>query len=200
MALGQANHKVLLVDADMRRPRLHKLFKTRLQPGLSELMLNKNSLESTHQIAPNVGLLTAGKIPPNPAELLQSPRMKDLIAWLTTQVDYVLFDTPPVLAVADASILSRNMDSVVIVTRAGKTTEHELVAAVEQLGKMDADIAGVILNDVTEESGEYYHQYNRYYEEDEKESEGSGGGRLKGSWLQLPAWLSRLRRTSLTKS
>ncbi len=196
LALGQANHKVLLVDADLRRPRLHKLFQTRLQPGLTELMLNENSLNYAHNVAPNVQLLTAGKIPPNPAELLHSPRMKELIAWLTTQVDYVLFDTPPVLAVADASILSSSMNSVVIVIRAGSTKEHDLLATVEQLGKMGADIAGIILNDITEASGSYYHQYHHYYEEDESITDGSESGNNDKDFLgrQHPAWLLRLRR------
>ncbi|MBK8988044.1 MAG: polysaccharide biosynthesis tyrosine autokinase [Chloroflexi bacterium] len=163
-ALAQSGKRVLLVDTDMRRPMLHRMLEVDGSKGLSNLIIRGR--EDAHYIKgtliPNLYVLPAGRLPPNPAELLGSERMKEVFAWLKDQADYVIFDSPPVLAVTDAVVLSRLVDTTILVASAGHTRYPAFGTAVAQIQALDSPIAGVILNKVNA-NGRFGHAYNYYY-------------------------------------
>lgn len=171
VAFAQLEKKVLLVDSDLRKPRLHSIFKTENQKGLSGYLTGKiklgDSIKTTS--VENIWLLSSGLIPPNPAELLNSKNMNMLIENVQKDFDVVLIDSPPVLAVVDAVIVASLVDTTVFVIKAGETTYRNFAGAVEQLKKVKADIAGVVFNEVKVGKGGYnymsYYNYSRagYY-------------------------------------
>jgi capsular exopolysaccharide synthesis family protein len=164
VAFSQLEKKVLLVDSDMRKPRLHRIFKVRNVGGLSGYLTGKVSIEDAVQKTnvKNIWLIPSGPIPPNPAELLNSGKMKGLIEKLKKRFDIVLLDTPPVLAVVDAVITSSFIDSTVFVIQAGKTTRKPFLQAVEELKKAKGKIIGVLFNEVKARGEGYYSPYYRY--------------------------------------
>jgi capsular exopolysaccharide synthesis family protein len=109
----------------------------------------------------NLMFLSAGRIPPNPAELIGSERMKEVIAWLATQADHVIFDSPPLLAVTDGAVLSKLVDATLLVISAGETREPALLEAVKKLDALDSHIAGVIMNKVNPKRSNGYYYYYR---------------------------------------
>ena len=170
VSFAQLEGKVLLVDADLRKPRLHKIFNLRNVNGLSSYLAGKNSFEEVVQKTSidNVWTIASGPHPPNPAELLNSKRMKELLALAKDKFNIVLLDTPPVLAVIDPVIVSSLVDSTVFVVQAGKTTRRPLVRAIEEIRKSKADIIGVVFNEVKigrQGMGTpFYHYYQYEYE------------------------------------
>lgn len=181
IVLAQSSHRVLLIDADLRRPTQHKLFDKQSTYGLTNLLLDMPpSFDSSRLgdmysqlsravLATSVSglfLMTTGELPPNPAELVGSLRMKTLIKALATRFDFVIIDTPPVLAVTDAVVLSTRVDSVLLVARSGSTRQSQLKHAVLRLREVNANISGVVLNRINKQSGEYYHYYKSYYPSD----------------------------------
>jgi capsular exopolysaccharide synthesis family protein len=169
LAIGfaQAGQRVLLIDADMRRPRVHDVFGRRQEPGLSNLMVgNAKASESVHKSGvPGLWTLAAGHIPPNPAELLGSQRFRDFLTSLKEHFDLIILDTPPVMAVADAAIAGHVANGVVFVVGAEMTSRHAARAAVEQLEQGRAHFVGAVLNRVELERNAYYysHYYRREY-------------------------------------
>lgn len=162
--MAQSDKRVILVDADLRRPSLHKLLKLPNNVGLSTALLDKRRdpeayLQDTD--VPNLRVMTTGPIPPNPAEMLNSARMHEMIELLKNEADVVLFDTPPVLAVADTSILASQVDGTLLVTWAGRTRGELLAQAVERLQSLGIQPLGVVLNKLTQRRGGYY--YSNYY-------------------------------------
>lgn len=162
-ALAQAGHRVLLVDADMRKPRVHEVFGQPSSPGLSNLLVGNATASETIQESATAGLwvLSAGTLPPNPAELLGSKRFKDFAAFLTQYFDWVVLDTPPVMAVTDASIAANLAHGVLFVVGAEMTSRRIAQRAVEQLELGQAKFLGTVLNRVDLEHNAYY--YSRYY-------------------------------------
>ena len=150
VSFAQLEGKVLLVDADLRKPRLSKIFNLRNASGLSSYLAGKNGFDEVLQKTSidNVWTIPSGPHPPNPAELLNSKRMKELLARAKSEFTVVLLDTPPVLAVIDPVIVSSLADSTVFVIRAGKTTRRSLMRAIEEVRKSKADIIGVVFNEV----------------------------------------------------
>ncbi len=146
---GLGGHRVVLVDADLRRPALHRILGSDNNIGLSNLLLSSNvqleqaARRTSHE---QVALLASGPLPPNPAELLGSPRMGPLLERLREAFDLVIIDTPPVLGVTDASVLAQFADAVVLVVNAGRTRTGDLRAAIEGLAQSGTPIAGVVLN------------------------------------------------------
>ena len=148
--------------------------------------------------------MTTGDLPPNPAELVGSARMKSLIKALMTRFDFIIIDTPPVLAVTDAVVLGTRVDSVVLVARSGNTRQSQMKQAVLMLREVNANISGVVLNRINKQSGEYYyHYYNSYYpaanDKDDKPKGDSGTPTAEGqtgdaAWRHKPArgFLARL--------
>ena len=166
VALAQAGHRVLLVDADMRKPRVHEVFSHRLNPGLSNLLVgNATASESIFESSsPGLWLMTAGTHPPNPAELLGSKRFKDFTAFLLQHFDWVIVDTPPVMAVTDAAIAANMAHGVLFVVGAEMISRRVAQRAVEQLELSQAKFVGAVLNRVDLEHNSYY--YSRYYRPD----------------------------------
>lgn len=160
IVFAQAAQQVLLVDADMRRSTVHRTFNVNNQMGLSNLLVDQVSLTDCIQETkiPNLSLITSGFRPPNPAELLNSNNLQHLVQQMETKFDLVIFDAPPVLAVTDAQILSRQVTGSLLVVRPGMTTKKSLMQAQETLNLVHSTIFGVICNDyaMQTQSGYYY--------------------------------------------
>ena len=169
VVMAQGGHRTLLVDTDLRRPRLHKILGVPNDNGVSRLVVGESKIEdavkSTH--VPNLYVLPCGPLPPNPAELLQTERFAALAEALGERFDRVIFDSPPVLAVTDAAIVSRVIDGVVVVAKAGATTRDALLRMKRHLDTVNARVAGVVLNNVDVNNpgygGGYYGYANHYY-------------------------------------
>lgn len=168
---GLAGHRVCVVDTDLRRPTLHRVFGLENGEGLTNLLLAREpDLDRAVQrsVYTNVSVVTAGPLPPNPSELLGSARMQELLERLKAKFDVVLLDSPPALVVTDASVLATLVDGLVVVARANKTRRGALRATIEELAQSGRPIAGIILNRVQgRESGYYYYAYGRAYGDDQ---------------------------------
>ncbi len=177
IAMAQAGQKVVIVDCDLRRPRLHRVFRRGSDVGVTTALLDEEmpDEEITRTEIPNMSVLPAGPIPPNPAELFHSERFKAVLAKLQQRYDRIVIDSPPIVAVTDAAILSTLVDGTVLVTRAFKTPRDLARHAVRSLLDVGGKAAGVVLNAVDLERQEYryYHYYSYkkegYYGRDEAE-------------------------------
>lgn len=148
---AQAGRRVILVDADLRRPTLHQVFGLDNEQGLTTAMMDESALASPPLQAAGVqglSVLTSGPLPPNPADLMGSRRMEEVIAALAEQADQVLFDTPPVVAVTDAAVLATKVDGVLLVISAGKTRREYARTAVQRLEQINARLVGTVLTNV----------------------------------------------------
>jgi capsular exopolysaccharide synthesis family protein len=166
VGLAQAGHRVILVDADLRQPRLHDLFGLNLEPGLSNLIRGgaDASVAVRPTQIPNLSAVTAGTHPPNPAELVGSHRFGELISYFEKQSDIVVIDTPPVMAVADAAILAHRTSGVLFVVAADTTSRHAAQSALDQLERANGRFLGAVLNRVDQEGDTYrYASYSRSY-------------------------------------
>ena len=166
VALASADQRIVLVDADMRRPDMHRIFSRPLQGGMSELIMSvrpgeKLSLRSARATSqPNLTLITAGTIPPNPSELLASRRAALLLHGLEGAFDLVVVDTPPIDAVPDALNLAAEASATVVVVDAGRTNATQAAATIEALRSVGANVIGVVLNRVREpRKPDYYYYY-----------------------------------------
>ncbi len=162
VVLAQKGVRVLLIDADLRRPSIHKTLGMGPRSGLSNVLTGSNTLEqciTRTSILPNLFVLPAGTPPPNPAELLASGDMRDVLAQLREQYDHIVVDTPPSLSVTDAVVLSPRADAVVLVIRSGQTTKQSLRRARDILSQVSAKVIGVLLNAVDLSSPDYYYYY-----------------------------------------
>ncbi|QUR93811.1 CpsD/CapB family tyrosine-protein kinase [Macrococcoides canis] len=164
VAYAQAGKTVLLIDGDLRKPTVHYTFETKNVFGLSNLITEQITLNQAVQNTDieNLSILTSGPIPPNPSELLSSKRFSELINNLKEYFDMIIIDTPPVLAVTDAVILSTVVDGTIIVTNVETNNKHHLLKAKEVLVKSDANILGVVLNNVEKSSKDDYYYYEYY--------------------------------------
>ncbi|MBI5302354.1 MAG: CpsD/CapB family tyrosine-protein kinase [Chloroflexi bacterium] len=166
VTIAQAGKRVILVDCDLRRPSLHRVFDAKNAPGFTDMMrddaLMKNPPLQETQV-PALRLLASGTIPPNPSELLASRRMSDVIAALQQHADVILFDAPPIIAVTDAAVLASKVDAVLLVLSAGKTRREHARKAKQLLDKVNARLIGTVLNNVKGEASLY-----QYYASEEK--------------------------------
>lgn len=166
IVMAQSGHRTLLVDTDMRRPRLHKAFGTSNENGVSRLIVGESDIDSAvkHTDVPGLFLLPCGPIPPNPAELLQTESFAALVEKLSEKFDRVIFDSPPVNAVTDAVVLSRVTDGTIFVVRANRTTRDAVARAKRLMQAVNTQIVGVVLNDVNLKNPHYanYYQYYHY--------------------------------------
>ena len=178
VVLSQKGVRVLLIDADLRRPSIHKTLGMAPRSGLSNVLTGSATLDqaiSVSPILPNLFVLPAGTPPPNPAELLASPNMRDILAKLREQYDHIVVDTPPTLSVTDAVVLSPRADAIILVIRSGQTTKHALRRSRDILVQVNAKVAGVLLNAVDLTSPDYYYYYEyknkyaSYYRDSEAE-------------------------------
>lgn len=158
---AQTGRNVVLVDADLRRPTLHQLFGLDNETGLTTAMMDDAALSTPPLQASGIeglSVLTSGPLPPNPAELMGSRRMEEAIAALADGADQVFFDTPPVVAVTDAAVLSTKVDGVLLVISAGQTRREVARTAVQRLEQINARLVGTVLTNAQMGAGfgEYY--------------------------------------------
>jgi capsular exopolysaccharide synthesis family protein len=168
VVLAQGGSQVTLVDTDLRRPRIHRQLKIPNRRGLTSLFMRPDiNLDGALQEAGVNGLsaITSGNLPPNPAELLGSERMRNILEKICQQSHVVVFDSPPVIAVTDAVILSQVVDGVLLVVQPGKSKIAALQKTVEQLKRVGANIIGVVLNNVRHNAARYSYYYY-YYSDD----------------------------------
>ena len=172
LVLAQGESKVLLVDCDMRRPSVHKKFRISNTYGISDLLVGNKKMESVaHKYNDNLTIVPSGKIPPNPAEMLGSKAMTAFLEEMKKHFDYIVLDTPPLQAVADAQILSTKVDGSLIVVRAGVTKKDAVHNAVSIINKVNGNIIGTVLNAADNSKDKYYYYYG--------DEEGRTGRRTK---------------------
>jgi capsular exopolysaccharide synthesis family protein len=167
ISLAQTGSAVLIIDADLRRPRVHKVFGLKNHAGLSNFLAGEGDLAELIQVAmPNLFVLPVGPLPPNPAELLGSAKMKQAIETLSANFDYVVIDSPPVSSFADSLILSALVEGVIIVVKAGMTPREMAQRTKAHLQSVGAKILGVVVNQIKLQPHDYYYYstyYSRYY-------------------------------------
>ncbi|AXF55317.1 CpsD/CapB family tyrosine-protein kinase [Salicibibacter kimchii] len=159
--IGQQGEKVLLVDADMRKPAVHYMFYLANHTGLSNVVTKQRDFSEVVQSTSNESLdvLTCGPIPPNPSELLGSQAMKHFIEGARTHYDYIIIDTPPVLAVTDAQIVAGVSDGVILIVDSGHTEKEEARKATDLLGQSNAKMLGAVLNRQAHKKSNYMYYY-----------------------------------------
>lgn len=158
LSLAQSGNKVLLVDCDMRKPSIHKKFKISNISGTAELLLRKESFEDVANFYnENLTIITAGKIPPNPSEMLSSRAMTAFIKEMKKEFKYIIIDTPPLQAVTDAQVLSTKSDGVLLVVRAGSTKRDAVLNSVDLIKKVQGKVIGTVLNGVENKKNSYYY-------------------------------------------
>ncbi len=164
ISIAQSGKRVLLVDADLRKPRAHTIFGIAAQTGLGSIMMQSHEPADAIQetCIEGLSLLPCGPIPPNPAELLTSPRFKDLLDYLREQFDFVLVDTPPLLMVTDPTIVAARVDGVILTVRLTRDTRSQALRARDILAGMGAKTLGIVVNDVREKGGNYSYGYGGY--------------------------------------
>ncbi|SEA77541.1 capsular exopolysaccharide family [Thalassobacillus cyri] len=161
VTFAQQDKKVLLVDADMRKPTLHYTFRLDNSRGLSSVLIGDKLMHDVVQQSDldNLNLMSSGPIPPNPSELLGSRAMENFLQAAKQSYDVVIFDTAPVLAVTDGQILSNICDGVLLVTRSKQTEIDAGKKAVDLLHQVNANVLGAVLNDVEQKKSNYYYYY-----------------------------------------
>jgi capsular exopolysaccharide synthesis family protein len=174
VVMAQAGKRVIVIDSDLRRPTQHRIFGLSNSNGLTTALLDGNSPATSHVKDTKVrGLrvMTSGPIPPNPAEILSSQRMGQLIEELSEEADVLLFDSPPVLSVTDAAVLAPQTQGTLFVVQVGETSRDTLRQAVNRVHKSNAHVLGVLLNRIKPSHGSYYYyQYYSTYAADDKKS------------------------------
>jgi non-specific protein-tyrosine kinase len=205
VVMAQAGHSTLLVDADLRKPVQHRIFGLSRRRGLTNLFLEtelngaghfeNQSLEEFFQptALPGLSIVTSGPIPPNPSELLGSAKMKAILDAFSARFDYVIFDSPPILAVTDSVILATQVDSVALVVNVGQTRRAQLKRAVRRLHEVNAKLIGTTLNRLSRKSDVYnYYYQDAYYHHDFESEEVSstavhnGNGHANGLLSKMP--------------
>lgn len=158
---AQQGKKTLLIDADLRKPTVHYTFRLDNLRGLSNVLVGDSTIEDAIEKSDvdNLDILSCGPIPPNPSELLASKRMKDVLENAKQLYDFIIFDTPPALAVTDAKILANIVDGSLIVYRSGVTEMEEAERTADLMKDSKARLLGAVLNDRTKENSNYYYYY-----------------------------------------
>jgi len=195
VVLSQTGQRVIAVSCDLRRPRLHRFFGCENTVGLSDILLGRASLPEVIQAPtdlPRVRILASGPVPPNPAELLGSGRMDRLLDDLRSVADYVLIDTPPLLAVADSLVLGPKGDGILVVVDAGSTARGAAESVAEKLKQVDGHIVGGVFNNFDPAKARYYSSdYRTYYPrayEEEHPATASVKGNGHAEWTPDDIW------------
>lgn len=208
ITMAQSGNKVVLLDCDMRRPRVNKLFGISRNRGMTNLLVEKTDLKLTvfNTSIPNLHVIPSGPIPPNPSEILGSKRMEELIEVLRKNFTRIIIDTPPITAVTDAALLGKLSDGVVLVVRANRTVRDMAKTGLEQLRAVGAKLLGVVLNGVSMDRGSYYYYQYYYYYGDEgyqekkssrkKKTKSANDADAQPQKSKLPAVRSRADRES----
>lgn len=159
ISYAMLNKKVMLIDADMRKPTQRRLWNVEKSTGLCDFLAKIGPLELTRVCNLPLWIVCTGTIPPNPSELLASDRMKTFLAACAEHYDYVIIDTPPINTVADAQIISAYVDGVLLVAKSGSTTADDLNTAIEAVKRAEGNLCGVVLNDLNMKSVKYSYKY-----------------------------------------
>ncbi|MDF1617521.1 CpsD/CapB family tyrosine-protein kinase [Petrocella sp. FN5] len=158
--------KTLLIECDLRRARVHSVFGINQSPGITNMLSEKTTLEdAVHQIkeVPLLDVLTAGPLPPSPAELLGSKALEEIVLEARSKYDMILIDAPPVLSVTDAVVLNRMVDGVVLVIAANETKKSTVHKAIAAFKKIDANMLGILISKVDMKRNDYYDYYKKGY-------------------------------------
>lgn len=160
VTFAQGGNKTILVDADMRKPSQHTLWNIANERGLTTMMLEDSALSTPPLMdtpVENLRVLTAGPLPPTPADLLSSQRMNEVIGVLKARAHYILFDSPPVLAATDAALLGSKLDAALLVIRAGHTRRDDALRARQALERVHVRIVGAVLSNAPRENASGYY-------------------------------------------
>lgn len=160
ISFAQASKKTVIIDCDLRKPSLHKKFKISNIGGLSDILIGKEKIDDVvHHFNEELDVITSGKLPPNPAEMLGSRTMERLLIALKERYDIIILDTAPLQAVTDAQILSTKSDGIILVVRAHATKRESVIQAKGLIEKVGGKILGTVLNGVENTRGKYYYYY-----------------------------------------
>ena len=163
ISFAQMGKKTLIIDADMRNPSLNKLFGLHSKNGLSEILAGlTDNISVSKTDVDNLSILTAGKIPPNPTELLASDRMDKLLGFVREHYDCVFIDTPPINIVTDATVFAQKTTGYIVIVKTDTTKVPEVKTAVQTLESIGSSILGFILNDANSDKKKYYSYYRKY--------------------------------------
>ncbi len=164
VTMAQTGARIVVVDTDMRKPVQHKIFRVSNNVGLSKLLSGLSDLENSiyKGVMPNLDLITAGRIPPNPSELLGSERMALLLQVLSQNYDYIFLDAPPVNVVSDALMFLDKVAGVLLVARQKQTHYEELQKAADNIKHLNGNVLGVVINDVSERNNPYTYSSYKY--------------------------------------
>jgi capsular exopolysaccharide synthesis family protein len=178
ISLAQLGSSVLIIDCDMRRPSVHKVLRVDPVLGLSTYLTRGCELQDVIQELPiaNLSVLAAGRIPPNPAEMISSPRMKEMLRILGERYDHIVIDSPPLLKVTDPVILSTMVDGVILVVHGGKSTREVIRRTRHELSSVGARIFGVVLNNVSAGDGYDSYSYETYGDYQQGTGAAASGG------------------------
>lgn len=163
ISFAMLGKKVILIDADMRKPTQRRLWEVGAKTGLCDFLAKMSDLHPVKVKELPLWVLCTGTIPPNPSELLSSDQMKRFVEDCMNTYDYVIIDTPPINTVADAQIVSAYVDGIVLVTKSGETTTDELNGAIDAVHRADGNLCGVVLNDLNMKSVKYSYKYKYEY-------------------------------------
>ncbi|MDD2363063.1 MAG: CpsD/CapB family tyrosine-protein kinase [Oscillospiraceae bacterium] len=168
VVLAQTGAQVLLMDCDFRKPSVHRLFRLSADKGLTSILCGIDKIEEAlnENVVPNLDIITAGPMSPNPSELLGSSRMAELLSIVQKAYDYVVIDASPINIVSDAVIIAKQTAGVVLVTRQGQSRHDQLQKAIESCKFAEVDILGIVLN---ESKGANSHYYGYRYNQQEKD-------------------------------
>ena len=164
ISMAETEKRVLLIDADLRRPAMARLLGEKASPGLANVLAGMNTLEeSIHtQVYPNLDILFSGDIPPNPSELLSSEKMREVVEELSARYDYIFVDTPPVCVVSDTCIVASYLDGVLLLVRQDRSKKDQVNRAVASLQLTGAKTLGFVMNGIPVSSDKNYQGYNGY--------------------------------------
>lgn len=189
ISIANTEKKVLLIDADLRKPTVHRYFGLENKDGISEILAgltNEIRIRNTH--IENLNVLPSGQIPPNPAELLGSAQMDTLLNYVRDYFEYVIIDTPPINVVTDAAILAEKITGYVYVVQGGKNHFNEVSYGLDTIKQMNGRVVGIVLNDVSGKAeqkysyrGRNYGYYRSYYKRNYSYADDPGKGRKKKS-------------------
>ena len=185
ISFAETGSKVLLIDGDMRRPSLARLLIEKVSPGLSNVLAGLCNVEDAirKEVRPNLDLIFAGEIPPNPLELLGNPKMKEMIEKLSKVYDYILVDTPPVSIVSDACEVANVTDGVLFLVRQNATDKEAVIRGVKQLELSNSRLLGFVMNGIMDDGGKgykYRYRYRYRYKYRSKYAYASSGKKASG--------------------
>ena len=192
-AMAKAEDDVLIIDADLRRPTLHQLFKVPREPGLSNFLMGEtDELPVVATLVPHLFIMPAGLLQPNPSELLGVERMQEMLSRVQERFGRVILDSPPLMSVTDAAILSTQVEGVLLIIKAEGVPRKAARDAKDHLLELQAPLLGAVLNDVPLQRGTYYYSHYRYYSSYYTDSEGTESEEKKKERLPgLQGWISR---------